>query len=154
MRTAPPGSPFSFCFLFFFLFRHDTPKYGLIYHASLVGQAPPKLKGKVSRTLAAKTALSIRVDALGECDGVTIGFEGKEKVELRLKQLETGTNQKSSSSAVKAKPAQEKYNKPDAASVNTTTRTARPLSPPPFFLADDDQSISNSLQSYPNANCG
>ena len=26
--------------------KHDTPKYGLIYHASLVGQAP-KLKGKV-----------------------------------------------------------------------------------------------------------
>jgi len=108
-----------------FFFRHDTPKYGLIYHASLVGQAPPKLKGKVSRTLAAKTALSIRVDALGECDGVTIGFEGKEKVELRLKQLETGTNQKSSSSAVKAKPAQEKYNKPDAASVDTATLTAQ-----------------------------
>ena len=27
--------------------KHDTPKYGLIYHASLVGQAPPKLRGKV-----------------------------------------------------------------------------------------------------------
>ena len=27
--------------------KHDTQKYGLIYHASLVGQAPPKLKGKV-----------------------------------------------------------------------------------------------------------
>ncbi|KAJ3486955.1 hypothetical protein NLJ89_g11760 [Agrocybe chaxingu] len=26
--------------------KHDTPKYGLIYHASLIGQAPPKLKGK------------------------------------------------------------------------------------------------------------
>ena len=29
--------------------RHDTPKYGLIYHASLVGQATPKNKGKVGR---------------------------------------------------------------------------------------------------------
>ena len=28
--------------------KHDTPKYGLIYHASLVGQANPKNKGKVS----------------------------------------------------------------------------------------------------------
>lgn len=28
--------------------KHDTPKYGLIYHTSLVGQAPQKLKGKVS----------------------------------------------------------------------------------------------------------
>ena len=29
--------------------KHDTPKYGLIYHASLVGQTNPKVKGKVSR---------------------------------------------------------------------------------------------------------
>ncbi len=27
--------------------KHETPKYGLIYHASLIGQAPPKYKGKV-----------------------------------------------------------------------------------------------------------
>ena len=27
--------------------KHDTPKYGLIYHAQLVGQASSKLKGKV-----------------------------------------------------------------------------------------------------------
>ena len=27
--------------------KHDTPKYGLIYHASLVGQSTPKHKGKV-----------------------------------------------------------------------------------------------------------
>merc|ERR1712137_898328 len=32
--------------------KHDTPKYGLIYHASIVGQAQPKHKGKVSRVLA------------------------------------------------------------------------------------------------------
>merc|ERR1712025_700425 len=46
--------------------KHDTPKYGLIYHASLIGQAQPKHKGKISRVLAAKCALSVRVDALGE----------------------------------------------------------------------------------------
>lgn len=46
--------------------RHATPKYGLLYHASLVGQASPSLKGKISRMLAAKAALSIRVDALGD----------------------------------------------------------------------------------------
>ena len=28
--------------------KHDTPKYGLIYHASLIGQAAPKHKGKIS----------------------------------------------------------------------------------------------------------
>lgn len=27
--------------------RRDTPKYGLIYHASLVGQTSAKMKGKV-----------------------------------------------------------------------------------------------------------
>lgn len=27
--------------------KHATPKYGLIFHASLVGQAAPKVKGKV-----------------------------------------------------------------------------------------------------------
>ena len=70
--------------------KHDTPKYGLIYHASLVGQATPKLKGKISRMLAAKTALSIRMDALGDIDGVSIALESREKVEMRLRQLEGG----------------------------------------------------------------
>jgi nucleolar protein 58 len=59
--------------------KHDTPKYGLIYHASLVGAAPPKLKGKISRVLAAKCALSIRVDALGEGSEATIGLDDREK---------------------------------------------------------------------------
>jgi nucleolar protein 58 len=55
--------------------KHDTPKYGLIYHASLIGQAAPKNKGKISRVLAAKTALAIRVDAMGNNDGPTIAIE-------------------------------------------------------------------------------
>jgi len=68
--------------------KHDTPKYGLIYHASLVGQAQPKHKGKISRVLAAKCALSIRVDALGDTAEATVGFDGRLKVEERLRQLE------------------------------------------------------------------
>ena len=60
--------------------KHETPKYGLIYHASLIGQAPPKCKGKISRVLAAKCALSTRVDALGESSDATIGLEGRMKV--------------------------------------------------------------------------
>ena len=28
--------------------KHDTPKYGLLYHATLVGQSNPKIKGKVN----------------------------------------------------------------------------------------------------------
>ncbi len=59
--------------------KHDTPKYGLIYHASLVGAAAPKFKGKISRVLAAKCALSIRVDALGEGSEATIGLDDHAK---------------------------------------------------------------------------
>jgi len=75
--------------------KHDTPKYGLIYHASLIGQAAPKNKGKISRVLAAKASLATRVDALsddtaGHVD-TTIGYEGRAKVEARLRQLEGGS---------------------------------------------------------------
>mmetsp|Transcript_32671 Transcript_32671/g.68704 ORF Transcript_32671/g.68704 Transcript_32671/m.68704 type:complete len:530 (-) Transcript_32671:78-1667(-) len=74
--------------------KHDTPKYGLIYHASLVGQAAPKHKGKISRVLAAKAALATRVDALSDetldHPDTTIGYEGRAKVEARLRQLEGG----------------------------------------------------------------
>merc|ERR1711896_43094 len=68
--------------------KKDTPKYGLIYHASVIGQAAPKHKGKISRVLAAKCALSIRVDALGDTSEATIGLEDRVKVEERLRQLE------------------------------------------------------------------
>jgi len=30
--------------------KHDTPKYGLLYHASLIGQSNQKYKGKVRIT--------------------------------------------------------------------------------------------------------
>eukprot|EP00958_Prasinococcus_capsulatus_P009571 scaffold928_cov370-Prasinococcus_capsulatus_cf.AAC.28 len=59
--------------------KHETPKYGLIYHASLIGQSAPKFKGKISRVLAAKCSLAIRVDALGEAPEATIGIESRAK---------------------------------------------------------------------------
>lgn len=64
--------------------KHATPKYGLIYHASLVGQAAPKHKGKISRSLAAKSALSIRQDALGDGQDNTMGVDSRLKVELSV----------------------------------------------------------------------
>jgi len=70
--------------------KHDTPKYGLIYHASLVGQAGTKMKGKISRMLAAKSSLACRVDALGEESGTDMGMEHRAKIEARIKQLESG----------------------------------------------------------------
>jgi nucleolar protein 58 len=68
--------------------KHNTPKYGLIYHASLVGQAGPKHKAKVARLLAAKTALALRVDALGESETNDVGVDGRTKVEARIDLLE------------------------------------------------------------------
>jgi nucleolar protein 58 len=68
--------------------KHDTPKYGLIYHASLVGQTSAKLKGKVSRMLAAKAALAIRVDALGEETDATLGLGQRADLERKFALLE------------------------------------------------------------------
>ena len=70
--------------------KHDTPKYGLIYHASLVGQATGKNKGKIARVLAAKAAVALRYDALAEerDDSGDYGLEVRAKVENRLSALE------------------------------------------------------------------
>jgi len=68
--------------------KHATPKYGLIYHASIIGQTSAKNKGKMSRVVANKAALSIRVDALGDKDTAMIGEENLEKCEKRLRQIE------------------------------------------------------------------
>merc|ERR1711994_568611 len=57
--------------------QQDNPKYGIIYHASLVGQASTALKGKFSRMLAAKASLACRVDAFSEdtTSSIEIGME-------------------------------------------------------------------------------
>lgn len=82
--------------------KHDTPKYGLIYHASLIGQASGKNKGKIARMLATKATLGLRVDALsdwgqaGEGDKeepteeekAELGNAGRAMVERRLRALE------------------------------------------------------------------
>jgi len=89
--------------------KSQTPKYGLIYHASLVGQSAPALKGKISRVLAAKLSLCCRVDALGDQVEPTLGREFKEYVENRLATLEEA-GMRSLSKGV-AKPGAQKYEK-------------------------------------------
>merc|ERR1712073_267644 len=79
--------------------KHDTPKYGLIYHAQIVGQSATALKGKVSRMLAAKASLVCRVDALGEETNTDLGIEHRAKVESRIRQLEGGEITKISATA-------------------------------------------------------
>jgi nucleolar protein 58 len=68
--------------------KKDTPKYGIIYHAPIISRSSMKSKGKISRILAAKCALSIRVDALGESSDANMGIKGMAKVEFRLRQLD------------------------------------------------------------------
>ena len=75
--------------------RHDTPKYGLIYHASLIGQATGKNKGKMARVLAAKASLGLRVDALAEWDDeateedkAALGTEARFNLERKLAGME------------------------------------------------------------------
>ena len=70
--------------------KKNTPKYGLIYNASYVGQAKNQLKGKVSRTLANKLALCCRYDALGEDQDGKLGADSKVFMEKRCKLLESG----------------------------------------------------------------
>lgn len=71
--------------------KHDTPKYGLIYHASLIGQTTPKNRAKICRLLAAKAALSTRVDALSEReDGRLVATEYKEQVMNRIQAVDKG----------------------------------------------------------------
>lgn len=88
--------------------KKDTPKYGLIYHASLIGQTGAKNKGKMSRMLAAKSSLATRVDALGEETNTTLGVEHRAKLEKTLRYLEEGGMRKISGTA-KAQAKFEKY---------------------------------------------
>jgi len=88
--------------------KKDTPKYGLIYHAQLIGQASQKNKGKMSRSLAAKASLAIRVDAFGDDGSFDLGTEHKVKLEARLRLLEEGNLRRISGTA-KAKSKFEKY---------------------------------------------
>ncbi|KAG2226458.1 hypothetical protein INT45_014202 [Circinella minor] len=92
--------------------KHNTPKYGLIYHASLVGQAGPKSKAKVARMLATKTAIALRVDALGETETADIGIEGRTKVEARIRMLESGHNARANRDRSSQKQQKFKFNKP------------------------------------------
>ncbi|KNE61895.1 hypothetical protein AMAG_07164 [Allomyces macrogynus ATCC 38327] len=95
--------------------KKDTPKYGLLYHAGLVGQAQGKNKGKIARALAAKASLSIRVDALAEdaTPSAQVGLEARVYVEKRLRDLEArGTGRVSGAGFGKK---QGKYEKPKQA---------------------------------------
>ncbi|XP_058831798.1 nucleolar protein 58 [Topomyia yanbarensis] len=88
--------------------KKDTPKYGIIFHANLIGSASTKNKGKISRSLAAKASLASRMDAFGEDVTMELGTEHRAKLEIRLRMLEEGNLSRLSGTG-KAKAKLEKY---------------------------------------------
>ncbi|KAH1213474.1 putative nucleolar protein 5-2 [Glycine max] len=76
----------------------------------LPSMAAQKFKGKISRSLAAKTALAIRCDALGDSQDNTIGLENRAKLEARLRNLE-GKELGRFAGSAKGKPKIEAYDK-------------------------------------------
>lgn len=118
--------------------KHDTPKYGLIYHASMVGQSNPKNKGKVSRMLAAKASLAIRVDALGEESNNELGIEHRAKLESRLRMLEEG-NMRRLSGTGKQKSQWDSYqNKSEVTTYNSGADSTIPSNKKRKFEADEE----------------
>ena len=72
--------------------KHETPKYGLIFHASLIGQAAPKLKGKISRSLAAKSKSDNVSGMLSYCINVSLFIEERYIKESDLLALQNNLN--------------------------------------------------------------
>jgi len=111
--------------------QKQTPKYGLIYHATLVGQSAPKLKGKISRVLAAKLSLCTRVDALGDQLEPTVAIDNRRYVEKRLEELTEGKTY--SISKLSSKSPTPKYEpkrpmtKSGSSGYNTATDDVRPV---------------------------
>ena len=101
-------------------------------------QAAPKFKGKISRVLAAKCALSIRVDALGDTSEATIGVEDRIKVEERLRQLE-GKSSGALNKDAKAKGKLEKYTGGDAEAGDYNDAADSTLASKKKRKADDDE---------------
>jgi nucleolar protein 58 len=122
-----------------------TPKYGLIYHASLIGQAAPKFKGKISRVLAAKASLAIRYDALGEDVDAGVGMEGRSKVEARLRMLEGrgASNASGNGGAKSGKTSHQKYEKKSSGSSSGYNDAADAVSSSKKRSRDDDDDSSS-----------
>ncbi|KAI9221578.1 hypothetical protein BC828DRAFT_404797 [Blastocladiella britannica] len=131
--------------------KKDTPKYGLLYHAGVVGQAQGKNKGKIARVLATKASLSIRVDALSEnaTPEATLGLEARVTVERRLRELESrgaggrvssaGFNKKQTKFEAPAAP-QRAYN----AASDFTTAPSKKRAFSEVANGDDEQEESES----------
>ncbi|AQL06675.1 putative nucleolar protein 5-1, partial [Zea mays] len=126
--------------------KHSTPKYGLIYHASLIGKASQKHKGKISRSLAAKTALAIRYDALGDGEDNSIGTESRLKLETRLQVLE-GRELGKSAGSTKGKPKIEVYEKDRKKGTGALTTPAKTYNPAADLVLTEETPKKSELAS-------
>ncbi|KAI5167597.1 nucleolar protein 58 [Nematocida sp. AWRm78] len=75
----------------------STPKYGLIYNSSYVGQVPQEIKGQIARTLANKIALCSRCDIAGEEEEGEYGMRLKEYMNNRISELSSRNKNKTRS---------------------------------------------------------
>eukprot|EP00696_Hemimastix_kukwesjijk_P017866 gnl/Hemi2/6646_TR2267_c0_g1_i1.p1 gnl/Hemi2/6646_TR2267_c0_g1~~gnl/Hemi2/6646_TR2267_c0_g1_i1.p1 ORF type:complete len:537 (-),score=268.10 gnl/Hemi2/6646_TR2267_c0_g1_i1:15-1625(-) len=125
--------------------KRDTPKYGLIYHASLIGQTQAKFKGKIARATAAKCALSIRVDALGEKDS-NIGEESKAKLARRVAQLEGGAVRQISGQGKSSAKTPEKHDASRSASTPSLQKSGGKS-----YNAAADSTLSDKKRKAPEA---
>ena len=70
--------------------RGNTPKYGLIFHSTFIGRAAANSKGRISRYLANKCSIALRIDCFSEVPTSVFGEKLREQVEERLSFYETG----------------------------------------------------------------
>jgi len=68
----------------------NTPKYGLIYNSSFITKATKKDKGRVSRYLANKTSMAVRLDCFLDKPTNAYGITFKKQVEDRLNFFKSG----------------------------------------------------------------
>lgn len=73
--------------------KTDTPKYGYIYHSTIVASTPVKFRGKIARSLAAKAAIACKIDAFGK-GNAEMGVAERKKLEQRIKVYEDKINKK------------------------------------------------------------
>ena len=82
--------------------KGNTPKYGLIYHSTYIGRAGAKNKGKISRALANKLALSSRIDAFSKYNTEKFGNEHKKQLEERLVYFVDGKKPRTNAEAMES----------------------------------------------------
>ncbi|KAI1198910.1 Nop-domain-containing protein [Nemania serpens] len=70
--------------------KTNTPKYGILFHASFIGKAAQKDKGRVSRYLANKCSIAARIDSFSEEPSKKFGEVLRGQVEDRLEFYATG----------------------------------------------------------------